>query len=172
MGSVVSPDTSGTLATAVTTAREIETRTAEHRLVNPQSGPLVAIGALSRQTRCNIETIRFYEKIGILEKPVRSAGGHRMYGPAHVGRLSFVRRARELGFTLDQVRALLRLSDKPDCPCAEAKSLAQMHLDEVRSKIDDLLAMQRALADLVGQCETGDGTDCALLEALSHHRSR
>lgn len=132
---------------------------------------MVAIGELSRLTRCNIETIRFYEKIGILAKPVRSAGGHRMYGPAHVERLSFVRRARELGFTLDQVRALLRLSDEPDRSCTEAKSLAQMHLDEVRAKINDLLAMQRALTDLIGQCETGDGTDCALLEALAHHLS-
>lgn len=131
---------------------------------------MVAIGTLARAARCNIETIRFYEKIGVLAKPVRTTGGHRMYGPVHVARLSFVRRARELGFTLDQVRALLHLSDCLERPCEEVQSLAQIHLTEVRAKIDDLLAMQRALADLVGQCETGDRTDCALLEALSRDR--
>ena len=71
---------------------------------------MILIGALATQTRCNIETIRFYEKIGVLPKPARTEGGHRIYGPTHVERLSFIRRARELGFTLDEVRALLRLA--------------------------------------------------------------
>lgn len=132
---------------------------------------MIPIGALARQARCNIETIRFYEKIGVLAKPGRSAGGHRMYRPAHVERLNFIRRARELGFTLDQVRALLRLSDERDRPCAEVKSVAQIHLTEVHAKIDDLLSMQGALTDLISQCEAGDGTDCALLEALSRHQA-
>ncbi|MHB1956578.1 MAG: MerR family transcriptional regulator, partial [Sulfobacillus sp.] len=112
-----------------------------------------------------------YEKIGVLPKPARTEGGHRIYGPTHVERLSFIRRARELGFTLDEVRALLRLADERDRPCGEVKLVAEAHLAEVRIKITDLRAMQKALTTLVTQCDTGDGTDCALLEALSHQRT-
>ena len=133
-------------------------------------GPLIPIGALAARTRCNIETIRFYEKIGVLPKPARTEGGHRAYARAHVERLTFIRRARELGFTLDQVRALLRLADARDVPCAEVKQLASGHLAEVRAKIAGLRAMQTALAGLVAQCEArgdaGDLPGCPLVETL------
>ena len=132
---------------------------------------MILIGALATQTRCNIETIRFYEKIGVLPKPARTEGGHRIYGPTHVERLSFIRRARELGFTLDEVRALLRLTDEHDRPCGEVKSVAAAHLAEVRIKITDLRAMQKALTALIRLCDTGDGTDCPLIKTLSRrHR--
>ena len=158
MGSVVGSGASEKNARALTKVRDA-------------LGPMILIGALATQTRCNIETIRFYEKIGVLPKPARTEGGHRMYGPAHVKRLSFIRRARELGFTLDEVRALLRLADERDRPCSEVKLVAEAHLADVRIKITDLRAMQKALTTLVTQCDAGDGTDCALLEALSRQRT-
>ncbi len=129
-------------------------------------GPLIPIGALATRTRCNIETIRFYEKIGVLPKPARTEGGHRAYGSAHVERLTFVRRARELGFTLDEVRALLRLADARDVPCAEVKDVAVAHLAEVKTKIADLHAMQKALTALIAQCNAGDQSGCPLIETL------
>jgi MerR family mercuric resistance operon transcriptional regulator len=117
------------------------------------TGPLIPIGALARRTRCNIETIRFYEKIGVLAKPARTEGGHRVYSSAHVERLTFVRRARELGFTLEEVRALLRLTETGNPPCADAKYLAATHLAEVKAKISDLRAMQKALTALVSDAK-------------------
>jgi len=134
------------------------------------AGPLIPIGALAARTRCNIETIRFYEKICVLEKPARTEGGHRAYGRSHVERLTFIRRARELGFTLDDVRALLRLAEASDVPCGQVKDLAATHLAEVKAKIADLHAMQKALTALIAQCDVrGDGADqpgCPLIETL------
>ena len=154
MGSVVTPGSRGKI---IPTAAGAE-------------GPLIPIGALARRTRCNIETIRFYEKIGVLKKPARTEGGHRAYGGSHVERLTFVRRARELGFTLDEVRALLRLAEASDVPCATVKDLAATHLAEVRTKIADLCAMRKALTALIAQCDTrGDAADqpgCPLIETL------
>ena len=133
-------------------------------------GKLIPIGALAARTRCNVETIRFYEKIGVLENPARTEGGHRAYGRRHIERLTFIRRARELGFTLDEVRALLRLAEASDVPCAEVKDLAAAHLAEVRIKIADLRAMQTALTALIVQCDVrGDAADlpgCPLIETL------
>jgi MerR family mercuric resistance operon transcriptional regulator len=154
MGSVVTPGARGKITPAAADA----------------VGPLIPIGALAARTRCNIETIRFYEKIGVLSKPARTEGGHRAYGPAHVERLTFVRRARELGFTLDEVRALLRLAEASDVPCGEVKDLAAIHLTEVETKIADLRAMQKALTALIAQCDArGDAADqpgCPLIETL------
>ncbi|MDE2580207.1 MAG: helix-turn-helix domain-containing protein [Rhodospirillales bacterium] len=131
---------------------------------------MIPIGALAARTRCNIETIRFYEKIGVLPKPARTEGGHRVYGRAHVERLTFIRRARELGFTLDEVRALLQLAAASEVPCAAVKDLAAAHLAAVRTKIADLRAMQKALTGLIGQCDvrgdTADQPGCPLVEAL------
>ncbi len=129
-------------------------------------GPLIPIGALATRTRCNIETIRFYEKIGMLPKPARTEGGHRAYGSGHVERLTFVRRARELGFTLEEVRALLRLAEASDVPCAEVKGVAVTHLAEVKTKISALRAMQKALTTLIARCDAGDQTGCPLIETM------
>jgi MerR family mercuric resistance operon transcriptional regulator len=109
----------------------------------------ILIGALSRRTACNIETIRYYERIGLLPHPRRN-GRYRRYRPEDVERLVFVRRARELGFTLKEVRALLRLSaTNADNACAEVRELAAAHLAEVQAKIADLTAMEHALTDAV-----------------------
>jgi MerR family mercuric resistance operon transcriptional regulator len=124
------------------------------------------IGELSGRTGCNIETIRYYEKIGVVARPMRTEGGHRIYGLDHVRRLSFVRRARELGFTLDEVRALLNLSADGGAPCAEVRDLASSHLQDVRARIADLKRMERVLAASVRACNLGHDAGCPLIDAL------
>ncbi len=121
---------------------------------------------LARRTGSNLETVRYYEKVGLLPEPPRTAGGYRSYDTAHERRLRFVLRARELGFSLDEIRALLRLVDERDQPCAEARSVASTHLQDVRAKIADLKRMERVLKVVVAQC--GDGTlpECPLIETL------
>lgn len=126
----------------------------------------IAIGELSRRTGCNIETIRYYERIALLPTPARR-GRYRHYGPEDVGRLSFVRRARELGFTLDEVRALLGLDAGDQGTCAEAREIAASHLAEVRAKVADLRAMERVLADVVRRCDAGEAPGCPLISVLA-----
>ncbi len=132
--------------------------------------PPLTIGGLSRRTGCNIETIRYYERIGVLPAPPRSAGGHRQYGRDHVKRLTFVRRARELGFTLDQVRGLMALADDRRSSCAEVERLARAQRDAVRGRIADLQRMDAVLDDLVAQCAGGTVPECPILEALFEDR--
>lgn len=132
-----------------------------------QSGG-IQIGELSRRTGCNIETIRYYERISLLPSPARSAGHYRVYETADVRRLAFIRRARELGFTLGEVRILLALSaNDAQGACAEVRELAASHLGEVRAKIADLRAMERVLADAVKRCAAGALPSCPIIDALS-----
>lgn len=125
----------------------------------------IAIGELSRRTGCNIETIRYYERIGVLPTPLRR-GRYRTYDPEGVKRLSFVRRARELGFPIDGVRALLALADGGSASCGNARDLAKAHLNDVRTKIADLRRMEHVLDEAVGACDAGDSAGCPLLDAL------
>lgn len=129
----------------------------------------IAIGELSRRTRCNIETIRYYERIGLLPKAARR-GRYRSFGVADVERLHFVRRARELGFTLDEIRALLAIAKAEDISCSEARDIAASHLRQVRARITDLRRMERVLADAVHACDSGQHSGCALLHTLSEAR--
>ena len=129
------------------------------------SAPL-AIGALSRQTGCNIETIRYYERTRLLPAPRRSSGGYRLYATKHLKRLIFIRRARALGFSIHEVRKLLELAEHRRRPCAEARSLAATHLEDVRAKIADLRVMERVLKETVARCGEGGGRHCPLIEAL------
>lgn len=124
------------------------------------------IGEFSRHTGCAIETIRFYEKVGVLPK-ARRRGRYRHYTSGDVGRLIFVRRARELGFTLDQVRTLLNLAATGGDACAEVRTLAAVHLTDIRGRIADLRAMERILAQSVRQCDAGQQTTCPLIDVLS-----
>jgi MerR family transcriptional regulator, mercuric resistance operon regulatory protein len=133
----------------------------------PASATALSIGELSKRTGCNIETIRYYEKIGLLPPPARSGGGHRVFRLDHLRRLNFVRRARVLGFTLDAVRALLALADGRQRSCAQVRSLTERHLAEIRAKIADLKAMERVLRDTVKLCADGTRPDCPIIEALS-----
>jgi MerR family mercuric resistance operon transcriptional regulator len=121
---------------------------------------------LARRTGCNLETVRYYEKVGLLPEPPRTAGGYRSYDTTHERRLRFVLRARELGFSLDEIRELLRLVDERDQPCAEARAVATAHLDDVRAKIADLKRMERVLKDVVAQCADGTLPECPLIETL------
>ncbi|HEY1751603.1 MAG TPA: MerR family DNA-binding protein [Caulobacteraceae bacterium] len=123
------------------------------------------IGELSRRTGCNIETIRFYERIGLLPHPARR-GRYRTYEDADAGRLAFIRRARELGFTLDEVRALLALAAGSAASCAEARALAAAHRLDVRERIADLKRMERTLGAHIRACEAGDNAACPLIESL------
>jgi MerR family transcriptional regulator, mercuric resistance operon regulatory protein len=137
------------------------------RSATPQN-PALPIGELSRRTGVNIETIRYYERIKMLPAPPRTASGRRVYGPAETRTLAFIRRSRELGFTLDEIRALLALSAEggPEV-CAEGRELAASHLADVRTKIADLRAMERVLADTVRRCDAGEAAGCPLIDALS-----
>jgi MerR family mercuric resistance operon transcriptional regulator len=123
------------------------------------------IGELSRRTGCNIETIRYYERIGLLPRPRRS-GRYRNYDPADAGRLAFIRRARELGFTLDEVRTLLSLAEGGAETCIEARGVAMAHLAAVRARVADLRRMERALAAHVRACDAGNNVACPLIESL------
>ena len=121
---------------------------------------------LARRTGANLETVRYYEKVGLLPPPPRTASGYRSYDGAHERRLGFVLRARELGFSLEEISALLRLVDEREQPCAEARGLAATHLADVRAKITDLKRMERVLKDVVAQCGDGMRPDCPLIETL------
>ena len=130
----------------------------------------LSIGALSKATGTTVETIRWYERVGVLPLPARTKGNYRSYGAAHLERLSFVRRARDLGFTLDQVRELLRLADEKDQSCDAVDRVAREHLEEVERKIADLEALWRELQDLIGQCRHGTVAECRIVQTLSPHR--
>ena len=128
----------------------------------------IQIGKLSRLTGCNIETIRYYERIGLLPHPPRSAGRYRLYETEDVRLLVFVRRARELGFSLDEVRTLRALSaEHRDSTCGEVHRLAAGHLADVRVKIADLRGMERVLTEAVRRCDAGQLPGCPLIDTLS-----
>lgn len=125
------------------------------------------IGELARRTNTKVETIRFYEREGLLPAPERTSGNYRSYGEAHLKRLSFIRRARALGFGIDRVVALLELADCRDMSCESVDALAEEHVAAIDSKIADLTALRRELADLIGQCRKGTIAECRILDALA-----
>jgi len=129
----------------------------------------IPIGELSRRTQCNIETIRYYERIGLLPQPRRHGGRFRRYDGDDVARVMFIRRARQLGFTLDDFRGLLRLAaaDGGADACAEAQNLAAAHVAAIRTKVADLQAMERVLSDVISECAAGQRPTCPLIEVLS-----
>jgi len=126
-----------------------------------------SIGGLALATGTKVETVRFYEKSGILAVPLRTSGNYRVYTADDVKRLGFIRRARELGFSLDQVRALLSLSDRPDQPCEAVDKIARERLEDVERKIADLRRLKRVLRGLIEQCGCGTIADCRIVEALA-----
>lgn len=125
----------------------------------------LTIGTLSRRTGCKVETIRYYERIGLLPVPPRTAGGHRAYAGEHLRRLFFIRRARQLGFALSEVRILLGLSEGGGS-CAEVRAVTLDHLAQVRRKIDDLQRLEAVLGEMAARCEDGAVPDCPIIEAL------
>lgn len=130
-------------------------------------GHSYSIGELGRLTSCRVVTIRYYESIGILPEPERTAGGHRVYGHAHLEQLAFIRKGRELGFSLDSIRSLLMFSERrQDVSCAEVDKIAVTHLAEVRGKIADLKALEMVLVRALEDCGRTNVEDCQVLEAL------
>ena len=132
------------------------------------SNSAISIGELSRRSGVNIETIRYYERINMLPHPPRTASGRRVYGDVETRTLTFIRRARELGFTLEEIRALTALASEGGREaCVEVRDLASRHLADVQAKIADLKAMEAVLAEAVQRCDQGEPTHCPLIDTLS-----
>lgn len=127
----------------------------------------LSIGDLAKRTGTKVETIRYYERIDLLPVPARTRSNYRSYDDGHLGRLSFIRRARVLGFPLDQVRELLELADQRDRSCEAVDVIARQHLAEVERKIADLNALRDELSDVISQCKHGAVADCRIIRALA-----
>ena len=125
------------------------------------------IGELASATATKVETVRYYETIGLLAHPARSTSNYRNYGSEHLNRLSFIRRARDLGFSLEAVRELLALSDDAGQSCEAVDIIASSHLAEVKRKIQDLSALRRELERVIRSCRHGTVDDCKIIEALA-----
>ena len=129
-------------------------------------------GALSKRTGCNIETIRYYESIGLMPDPPRTHSGHRVYADDHAKRLTFICRCRELGFSLREIRSLLGLVDGGGSSCAEVQALTLDHVADVQRKIADLRRMERVLAGMVAQCAHDKIPDCPIIDSLFEEKSQ
>jgi MerR family mercuric resistance operon transcriptional regulator len=123
-------------------------------------------GEVAEVTGCNIETVRFYEKIGLLRSPKRTEAGHRLYDEDDVNRLAFILRARELGFSIEELRGLLDLVDG-GYTCGQVRDLTVKHIDVIRRKIGDLRKLERTMNQIVAQCDGGAVPDCPIVTALS-----
>ena len=130
-----------------------------------------SIGAASKQTGCSVPTIRYYEEVGLLPPAARTEANQRHYDDAAIRRLSFIRRCRDFGFTIEQVRELVGLVDEPTRDCVEVRDIAQAHLQEVQKKLAELQALEASLSAFVCSCNTacagGPAVDCTILEDLA-----
>ncbi len=131
-------------------------------------GESLSIGEQSRRTGVNIETIRYYERVGMLPAPPRTEGRHRIYDGSHVRTLTFIRRGREVGFTPDEIRALLNLGGPGRASCGEVRDIAAHHLERVRAKIADLTRLERLLAAAIDQCSGEAVPDCPVIDMFDH----
>lgn len=129
------------------------------------------IGDLSKRSGVNIETIRYYERVKMLPPPPRTTSGRRIYGSTDLRTLVFIRRSRELGFSLDEIRALLRLGAPEKASCREVHAIATHHLDDIRGKLADLKKLERLLATTVARCSGKAAPDCPVLDILDIERS-
>ena len=132
-----------------------------------KSGASLMRAGLAKATGCNLETIRYYENIGVMPDPPRTGKGFRVYDQTHVARLRFVMRMRELGFTLEEVREFLALTDGGSQTCAEVLERTRTHLAGVRVKMADLQRIEKVLAETAAQCSGKDVPDCPVLDALT-----
>ncbi len=124
------------------------------------------IGQLSRLSGVNIETIRFYERAKMLPPPPRTPGGHRVYDTTHLRTLGFIRRARELGFSLEEIRMLIWLGGPDRATCRDVRQIAARHLEGIRAKLEDLQNLERLLASTVAQCSGRPEPDCPVIDIL------
>jgi DNA-binding transcriptional MerR regulator len=130
----------------------------------------LSIGALAERTGSNIQTIRYYEQIGLLPEPTRTEGGQRRYGADIVPRLALIRHARELGFGIDSIRELMELADTPERPCGDVDRIAEAHLKAVEMKIAKLTSLRTELRRMLKECGKGQIAECRVVESLSDHR--
>ena len=127
----------------------------------------LTIGRLAEASAVNLETIRYYERIGLMPEPARSTGGYRQYDDGHRRRLTFIRRARALGFSVADIRSLLELAQPERRDCEEVRVIAAAQLDEVRAKLSDLRRLEKILADALSRCGDEDvAASCRVLEML------
>jgi MerR family mercuric resistance operon transcriptional regulator len=136
------------------------------RAITSSGGANISIGELSKHSGVNIETIRYYERIKMLPAPAPNGERSTVYGPAEKRTLAFIRRSRDLGFTLEEIRALLALGGPERAPCAEVHKIASAHLASVRNKLSDLVKLESILAETVAQCSNGATPDCPVLDIL------
>ena len=129
----------------------------------------VPIGRLAERTGVKIPTIRYYEEIGLLPPPPRSAGNRRLYPATATARLRFIRHARELGFDIEDIRQLLTLADQPDHSCAEADRIARHHLAEIESKIARLTALGGEVRRMIIDCAQDRIRQCRVIQILADH---
>ena len=127
----------------------------------------LTIGEVSRQTTVNIETIRYYERIGLLARPPRTSAGHRLFGTESCRTLAFIKRSRELGFGLEDISTLLSLRDAQGA-CANVRAIAARHLEEVQAKIRDLAKLELALSQAIAACPNDESSDCPVLDSLDN----
>ncbi len=128
-----------------------------------------SIGRVGEATGCRVETIRFYEQIGLLPEPERTEGNQRRYLASHIERLRFIMHARDLGFSVESIRELLQLSQNPSAPCEKADSIAREQLKSVRAKIARLTDLAEELERVVDHCHGGQIADCRVIEVLAEH---
>lgn len=124
------------------------------------------IGAMSKETGVNIETIRYYERIGIMPKPDRTEGGNRQYNHDQLKRLFFIKRCRELGFSIEEIRELLQMVDREDFTCGEVHGMTMDHLTVVKKKLSDLRRLEKSLKAMAAECSKGDVPDCPVIDTL------
>ena len=130
----------------------------------------LTIGTLAKASGVHLETVRYYERIGLMPKPSRTASNYRSFGPEHVERLSFIPRAREIGFSIGEIKELLALSELGRASCAEVQTLTAVHLGKVRAKIADLRKLETILAGALERCLAGPAPACPVLDMLASPR--
>ena len=130
---------------------------------------MVTIGHLARVSGTTVQTIRYYEQVGLMPAAERSSGNQRLYAQAHIDRLVFIRHGRDLGFSLEAVRELLSLADNPEHACEDADRIARHHLAEVDRRLASLTALKAELERMTAQCRGGRIADCRVIEVLSDH---
>ncbi|TNE64623.1 MAG: MerR family transcriptional regulator [Alphaproteobacteria bacterium] len=127
------------------------------------------IGELAKRTDTKVQTIRYYEDIGVMPRAIRAENNRRLYNDTHLERLTFVRHSRELGFSLDDIRNLLELADQPNRPCGEVDAIARQHLNAVERKIASLQVLQAELKRMIDKCSGGAISDCRIIQVLADH---
>lgn len=130
---------------------------------------MLSIGTLAKRTGTKVQTIRYYEQIGLMPEPGRSEGGQRRYGALELDRLAFIRHSRQLGFSLEAIRELLDLSDSPERSCAQVDAVVQKQLREVEARIARLEALRVELRRMIGECRADRVANCRILEVLRDH---